>query len=174
MTEHKRLTRAFFERDVLDVAPDLIGKLLCRKLPNGEILRRRITETEAYRGTQDTACHAHKGCTERTRVLWQEAGVMYVYLCYGMHNLLNAVTGDEGEPQAVLLRAVEGAVGPGRLTKALAIDRSFNMDSFVTSDELWMEDDGFRPKLKRDTRVGIGYASKRDQARKWRWILQKA
>ena len=94
----------FFNRDVLKVAPDLVGKTLVHRI-NGEERRLMITETEAYKGTDDTACHAHRGNTERTRVLWEKAGTIYVYICYGVHFLMNIVTGDEGDPQAVLIRA---------------------------------------------------------------------
>lgn len=166
-----RLQESFFRRDVLKVAPELCGKWLCRETENGEVLRLQITETEAYRGTEDTACHAHKGKTPRAEVLWYPAGTMYVYLCYGMHWLLNAVTGEEGEPQAVLIRACRNAEGPGKLTRALGITGEFHKDSFLTSPALWIEDDGKTYQKRRDTRVGIGYASRRDQARKWRWIL---
>lgn len=169
---HTRLGSSFFERDVLTVAPELCGKWLCRRLEDGRILRLQICETEAYRGTEDTACHAHKARTARTEVLWHRAGTMYVYLCYGMHWLLNAVTGDEGEPQAVLIRACRGAEGPAKLTRALSVNGAFHKDSFLYSDALWIEDDGLCYRTRRDVRVGIGYATKRDQARKWRWILR--
>ncbi len=167
-----RLEGDFFARDVLIVAFELCGKWLCRRLPSGEVVRLRISETEAYRGEEDTACHAHKGRTPRTEVLYAAPGTMYVYLCYGMHWLLNAVTGDEGEAQAVLIRACVGAEGPGKLTKALSVTGEFHKDSFLTSDALWIEDDGKGARVRRDTRIGIGYASKRDQNRKWRFILR--
>lgn len=166
-----RLTESFFHRDVLKVAPELCGKWLCRRLPTGEILRLQISETEAYRGEEDSACHAHRGRTPRTEVLYARAGTMYVYLCYGMHWLLNAVTGEEGEAQAVLIRACKNAEGPGKLTRALGITGEFHRDSFLSSDALWIEDDHRRCRTRRERRVGIGYAKARDQARKWRWIL---
>ena len=85
--------REFFRRDVLCVAPELVGRILVRRLPDGTLLRARITETEAYRGEQDTACHASRGRTQRTEVLYHDGGTIYVYLCYGMHWMLNIVTG---------------------------------------------------------------------------------
>ncbi len=104
--------REFFRRDVLCVAPELVGRILVRRLPDGTLLRARITETEAYRGEQDTACHASRG----TEVLYHDGGTIYVYLCYGMHWMLNIVTGHADEPQAVLIRAcADGANGPGKL-----------------------------------------------------------
>ena len=111
-----RLNSDFFHRPCLEVAEALVGKVLVcgdKKL--------RISETEAYCGESDTACHAHKGRTKRTEVLYAEAGTIYVYLCYGIHWLLNIVTGEENEPEAVLIRACCEAAGPGKLTKALGI-----------------------------------------------------
>lgn len=120
----------FFHRDCLDVAPDLVGKLIIRNTDEGEI-RLRITETEAYRGEDDTACHASKGRTPRTELLYREAGVIYVYLCYGCHWLMNVITGEKEQPQGVLFRACLDYAGPGKLTKALKIDKSFNGGSFI-------------------------------------------
>ena len=111
-----KLSYEFYHRPCLEVARDLVGKVLV----HGE-LRLRITETEAYCGVEDTACHAHKGRTKRTEVLYGKAGTAYVYLCYGIHWLLNIVTGEEEQPQAVLIRACVDAHGPGRLTKKLSI-----------------------------------------------------
>lgn len=93
----KKLGENFFARDVLEVAPDLVGKILVSKIKDEEI-RVRITETEAYRGEEDTACHAHKGRTKRTEVLYAKSGLIYVYLCYGMHWLMNIVTGEKNQP----------------------------------------------------------------------------
>ena len=163
------LTPEFFHRDCLEVAPDLVGKVLVRQTEAGE-LRLRILETEAYRGEEDTACHAHKGRTRRTEVLYAEAGTIYVYLCYGMHWLLNVVTGDAEDPQAVLIRACVDAPGPGRLTKALGITGELNRGS-ICGDELWIEDDGIPCEVVTDKRVGIGYASQEDQDRLWRFKM---
>ena len=168
--DRKLQDREFFRRDVLCVAPDLVGRILVRRLPDGTLLRARITETEAYRGAQDTACHACHGRTKRTEVLYHDGGTIYVYLCYGMHWMLNIVTGHADEPQAVLIRAcADGANGPGKLTKRLQIDKTFNGRDILTCPELWLEDDGQRFALGTDTRVGIGYAAPEDQARLWRW-----
>ena len=152
------------------VARDLVGKVLVHKTGNGTF-RLRILETEAYCGESDTACHAHKGRTKRTEVLYASAGTVYIYLCYGMHWLLNIVTGEVNDPQAVLIRACEDAVGPGRLTKALSITGALNRSSVLDSEELWIEDDGFRCNIRLGKRVGIGYASQEDQNRLWRFIL---
>lgn len=165
-----RLTESFFRRECLEVSRDLVGKVLVRRDGDREI-RMRISETEAYCGEQDTACHAHRGRTKRTEVLYAAPGTLYVYLCYGIHDLLNIVTGVENDPQAVLIRACVGAPGPGRLTKALGITREFNRRSVLEGDGLWVEDDGFRCEILTDKRVGIGYASQEDQDRLWRFRM---
>ncbi len=169
---YRILTDEFFHRPCLEAAEELPGKLLCRRLEDGSVLRLRILEAEAYCGANDTACHAHKGRTARTEVLYAAPGTLYVYLCYGIHWMLNVVTGDAGDPQAVLIRACENAEGPGRLTKALRIDKRFNNRSLEQCGaELWIEDDGLPCSLRTAPRVGIGYASPEDQAREWRFIL---
>ena len=155
-------------RPAPEAARALVGKILVRRLPDGTILRARITETEAYFGEADTACHACHGRTKRTEVLYHRAGTIYVYLCYGIHWMLNLVTGAEDDPQAVLIRGVEGAMGPGRVTKFLRIDKSLN--DAVLGDELSLEDDGYVPAhITASPRVGIGYAAPEDQARLWRF-----
>ena len=163
----ERLSYAFFHRPCLEVARELVGKLL---VVNGK--RFRISETEAYCGEADTACHAHKGKTKRTEVLYADAGTLYIYLCYGIHWLLNIVTGEPGQPEAVLIRACLEAPGPGKLTKALGITGTLNRESAVSSPELWIEDDGFSCEVETAKRVGIGYASQEDQDRLWRFKLK--
>ena len=163
----ERLTYAFFHRPCLEVARELVGKLL---VVNGK--RFRISETEAYCGEADTACHAHKGKTKRTEVLYADAGTLYIYLCYGIHWLLNIVTGEPGQPEAVLIRACLEAPGPGKLTKALGITGTLHRESAVSSPELWIEDDGFSCEVETAKRVGIGYASQEDQDRLWRFKLK--
>ncbi len=152
-------------------AEALVGKILVRRLADGREIRARITETEAYYTEADTACHAHKGRTKRTEVLYHRAGTVYVYLCYGIHWMLNLVTGGEDSPQAVLIRGVEGVSGPGRVTKYLGIDGTMN--NVMLGDALRLEDDGFVPeKIEKTGRVGIGYASEEDQARLWRFLAK--
>ena len=101
-----------------------------------------------------------------------EAGTIYIYLCYGIHWMLNIVTGEKDQPEAVLVRACVEAPGPGRLTKALGITGALNRESVVDSDVLWIEDDGFRCGIALDKRVGIGYASQEDQDRLWRFKIK--
>lgn len=164
----ERLTYDFFHRHALEVAPDLVGKLLVH---NDKVLR--ISETEAYCGVTDTACHASKGRTRRTEVLYADAGTIYIYLCYGMHWLMNVITGDVDDPQGVLIRACVEAEGPGKLTKQLGITGELNRGSVVDAKELWISDDGFRCTVRTDKRVGISYASREDQDKPWRFILDK-
>lgn len=168
-TEPERLKAAFYARDVLDVAPDLIGKILVRRLPTGEELRYRITETEAYRGEEDTGCHAKSGKTNRTAPMYEAGGRTYVYLCYGIHYLINAVTGEAGRPQAALLRGVEGYYGPARLTKAMQITKDLNNVDLTTSDEIWIEDDGTAPDYVTGKRIGIDYADDFYRNIEWRF-----
>ena len=163
-----RLSPEIYTKSAADLAPLLLGKTLCRRIDK-EIIRRRITETEAYVGESDTACHAHKGKTPRTSVMYEQGGIAYVYLCYGIHNLLNVVAGETGQPEAVLIRGLEGISGPGRLTKALQIDRALNRESFITSGRLWLEDGDAFP-FNKTPRIGIGYASEEDQKRLWRFV----
>lgn len=166
----KRLGRKELCRPATLVAPELLGKLLCRRTEEG-ILKYRIMETECYYGEEDTACHASKGKTERTKTLYQQGGTAYIYLCYGMHALFNVVTGLKEQPQAVLIRGVTGYNGPGKLTKAMGIDRSLNGEDMVTSKELWLEDDGCRPAYVAAKRVGIDYATEEYRNILWRYIV---
>lgn len=161
-----KLDQAFFHRPCDQVAQELVGKLLV----HGET-QLRISETEVYWGEGDTACHASKGRTKRTEVMYGDPGTIYVYLCYGMHWMLNLVTGDPGEPQAVLIRACTEAPGPGKLTKHLGITGRYNGKKIFSTPELWIGDDGARYEILPDTRVGIGYASPEDQARLWRFKM---
>ncbi len=165
-----RLTGPDYLENADSLAPKLLGKLLCRATPEG-ILRLRITETECYLGESDSACHAHRGKTPRNAMLYEAGGRAYVYLCYGIHNLLNVVSGEQGFPQAVLIRGVDGYPGPGRLTRAMGIDRGLNgADLCDPAGQLWLEDDGCTPAYICAPRVGIDYADPADRARLWRFI----
>ena len=162
----ERLGYDFYHRPSLEVARDLVGKVLFHE---GKTLR--ISETEAYCGESDTACHASKGRTKRNEVLYADAGTVYVYLCYGIHWLMNVITGDAEDPQGVLIRACVEAEGPGKLTKTLGITGEVNRASAVTSEKIWIGDDGFHCDVVTDKRVGIGYASREDQDRLWRFKM---
>jgi DNA-3-methyladenine glycosylase len=134
-----RLSKDFFLRDALEVAPELLGKHLVIKTEN-TIRKFSIYETEAYKGTGDLACHASRGRTKRTEVMFREGGVLYMYLIYGMHWMLNVVTAPADIPQAVLIRGLEGIDGPGKLTRQLGLDGSFYGESLVNSERIWIED----------------------------------
>lgn len=166
-----KLNENFFARDCLEVAPELIGKILVRSSEDGTQIKARITQTEAYRGEEDKACHASKGRTPRTELLYSHSGIIYVYICYGIHWLANIITGDEGSPQGVLLRCAEGFDGPAKLTKALCIDKSFNGESICENKRLCIEDDGLTPSIKTAPRVGIDYAGEEWKYKPWRFIL---
>lgn len=166
----KRLGRRSLSEPATELAKELLGKLLCRRTESG-VLKYRIMETECYYGEEDTACHASKGKTERTKVLYEQGGIAYVYLCYGMHSLFNVVSGKKGHPEAVLIRGVTGYNGPGKLTKAMHIDRTLNGEDMVSSGELWIEDDGCRPAYVAAKRVGIDYATEEYRNILWRFIV---
>ena len=110
--------------------------------------------------------------TSRNKVMYSEGGVAYVYLCYGIHSMLNIVSGIEGFPEAVLIRGVEGHNGPGKLTKALGIDRTLNGEDLINSDALWLEDDGFKPEYTIGKRIGIDYADEKDKNILWRFTAK--
>jgi DNA-3-methyladenine glycosylase len=172
------LVASFYRRPVLTVARDLLGRTLCRRLPDGTVLRGRLTEVEAYLGERDLASHARFGLTRRNRWMWEPGGLAYVYLVYGMHHCMNVVTGPEGVAQAVLLRAATSpngvpATGPGLLTKAFAIDRSLDGASFLDrAGVLWLEEGEPVPDraVRRTRRVGVDYAGAWAK-RKLRFVL---
>ena len=151
------LTAAFFDRTALKVARDLIG---CRLHVGDQIQSRVITETEAYIGPQDLASHASKGRTKRTEAMFGPPGSFYVYFVYGVHWMLNVVTGPGDYPAAVLIRSVEGIVGPARLTKALGINGDLNGKVANKETGVWFGE-GLRPSRKqivRSARIGVDYA----------------
>jgi len=162
----------FYAQNAVDLAPQLLGCTLCRRLGD-EVLRLTVTETEAYQGSEDSACHAHRGQTPRNALMYQKGGVAYVYLCYGIHHLLNVISGPAGHPQGVLLRGGVSADrrydGPGRLTRALHITREQNGCELIGGEVLWLEQ-GTPLPYRTAPRVGIGYATAEDQARLWRFI----
>jgi len=171
-----RLGAPFFRRPTPVVARDLLGRTLCRANEDGSVLRGRLVEVEAYDGPLDRASHAFRGPTPRNRWMFEPGGLAYVYLVYGMHHCLNVVTGDAGYPAAVLLRAATSpngmnASGPGRLTKAFAVDRALDGSSFL-GGPLWLEagepvaDRGVR----RTPRIGVDYAGSW-AARRLRFII---
>lgn len=168
--EATRLNPVFFRRDVLLVAPELLGKLLVRRFGDGRIEKYRITEVEAYRGTEDLACHASKGRTPRTEVMFGEGGTVYVYLIYGQYWLLNLVTGAAEDPSAVLIRGIEGFSGPGRVGRELQLDKSFYGENMQNSSRLWVEDGESVNEFRTSKRIGIDYAGKWAD-KPWRFFI---
>jgi DNA-3-methyladenine glycosylase len=180
----KVLPKSFFRRPVLKVAPELLGKYLVREMPTRlrqgyggrrKIERFLITEVEAYDGLLDLANHASKGKTDRTKIMFESGGVWYVYLVYGMHEMLNVVTGDADYPAAVLIRGVENISGPGRLTKKLQINRKLNGKPASKETGLWIEDNGEKisaSKIIRTPRIGVAYAKEWAQ-KPYRFVLKR-
>jgi DNA-3-methyladenine glycosylase len=168
---YNRLDRSFYNRDVLIVAPELIGKTLVRKLDDGNLIRSSIFEVEAYRGVEDLACHASKGRTARTEVMYQQGGLVYVYLIYGMYWMLNIVTGEPNNPQAVLIRGLDECYGPGRLTKKLFIGKDFYGEDLVNSSRLWIENSDQIRDVVTATRIGVEYAGEVWTSKPWRFFV---
>jgi DNA-3-methyladenine glycosylase len=178
--KNKILDQAFFNRPTLKVAEDLIGKTIVRKYTDPEkgeqVARLQINEVEAYDGPNDLACHASKGCTDRTKIMFGEAGYIYVYLCYGMHWLINIVTGPKKYPSAVLLRGAGDLDGPAKLTKFLLIDKSLNTKLAHPCNGLWFEDNGIKinsNNIKKAPRIGVNYAGPFWSKVPYRYILKR-
>ncbi len=166
-----RVHSDFFQRDVLDVAPELLGKKIIRCFSPNDYSENIITEVEAYRGEVDLACHARKGKTKRTQVMYAEGGVVYVYLIYGIFWMLNFVTSNEDNPQAILIRGLDTINGPGRLSKLLKIDGSFYGEDLANSNRLWIEDNDIKTHVFSGPRIGVDYAGDYWASVPWRfWI----
>lgn len=175
----KILPKKFYSRSTLKVAQELLGCFLVCEY-RGKIWRAMITEVEAYHGEEDLACHASKGRTPRTEVMYSQPGHAYVYMIYGMYHCLNIVTEKKNFPAAVLIRAVkiEGTDfkktnGPGKLCKFLKIDKKLNRWNLTKGKKLWLEKPAQNP-AKRDIvagrRIGIDYA-KRCREYLWRFSI---
>ena len=186
----------YLQDDVVVIARDLIGKKILSVM-GGELTSGIITETEAYRGYDDKACHAHLGrFTERTKIMYEEGGVAYVYLCYGIHHLFNVITNSKDRADAVLIRAVAPIAGievmlerrskdqldktltsgPGNFTKAFGLDRS-HYGADLTGDQVWIEEDKSlalkAEEISVSKRIGIDYAEE-DKDLPWRFYLNSS
>ena len=168
----------FNNKDVIDIAKSLVGKILCTNIKNN-YTSGIIVETEAYKGINDRASHAYGGKkTSRNHVMYKMGGTIYVYICYGIHHLFNIVCNETNIPDAVLIRAiqpVEGidimlrrtnktshrgiTSGPGKLSQALGIDKKLNGVSII-GDNLWVETSSFRGTIVESERIGVEYAEK--------------
>jgi DNA-3-methyladenine glycosylase len=159
-----KLPASFYRRPALELARDLLGTILVRHC-DGQTLRARIVETEAYVGPHDLACHASRGRTKRTEIMFGPGGHAYVYLIYGIHEMFNIVSGEANDPQAVLIRAAEpldgwhaDLAGPGKLARALHITRELNGEA-LTGDALFLQaDSSYKPTIVQTVRVGVDYA----------------
>jgi DNA-3-methyladenine glycosylase len=155
------LAPGFFDRPADRVARELLGAWLVVRAEDGRVTRHVVFETEAYLGAHDLACHGRTGPTRRNATMFGPAGRWYVYLCYGMHWMLNIVTGPEGVPAAVLIRGAGAHEGPGRVTRSLGIDRVFDGRRATARSGLWLEASGLvvpRRLVARTPRIGVGYA----------------
>lgn len=166
--QNRILDLDYFKSDALELAPKLLGKYLVRQY-EGKIFRSIITEVEAYVGEEDLACHASKGRTPRTEVMYREGGHIYIYLIYGMYFMLNIVTGKKDDPQAILIRGTSDVKGPGRLTKFYHIDKSLNRKLLLPENGLWLEDNNLKLKYKITPRIGVAYA-KEWALKPWRYV----
>jgi DNA-3-methyladenine glycosylase len=184
-----KISRTFYEQPTLAVARELLGKYLVRKHPDGKTVG-RIVETEAYVGPKDLACHASRGHTARTEIMFGPAGYAYVYFIYGVYYCLNIVTEEVDHASAVLIRALEPvdgvelmkkrrrteevrnlASGPGKLCKAFAIDKALN-GADACGKVLYVEDRGDpTPKILARPRIGVDYAGKWKDKR-WRFLIR--
>ena len=167
-----RLTSTFYSQDALTVAEKLLGKVLICIRDDGSENHYVITETEAYLGEEDLACHASKGRTKRTEVMYLEGGLIYVYLIYGMYWMFNIVTGVKDYPQAVLIRGLAGITGSGKVGRELGLDKSYYSESIINSKRIWIEDAPNATNYVTAPRVGIDYAGEIWKAKPWRFILQ--
>lgn len=170
----KRLSQTFFSQDLQDVAHQLLGKIIVHRVANGDY-QGFITETEAYGGADDPASHAFLGKTKRNWPMFGEAGLLYVYLIYGMYSCLNVVVGPVGQPAGVLVRSVvllpdlQKIDGPGRVCRALGISVKDNGMQSTSSQRIWFEDRGIVPtKIQTTPRVGI----RKNTEQKWRYLAE--
>ena len=186
-----KINRTFYQNNNLQVAENLLGKIIVREY-NKQRLTAMIVETEAYIGKDDSACHAAKGLTQRTEVMFGEAGMAYVYFVYGMHYMLNIVTEEINFPAAVLIRAVEPlsgndvmannrnvhgkniSNGPAKLCQALNIDKSLNGWDITKGEKLWFEEHEAIStfEIANSPRVGIDYAKEKDRKAPWRFYIE--
>jgi DNA-3-methyladenine glycosylase len=166
--------KEFHAKNTVALARGLLGQVLVRTFPDGRQERHVITEVEAYHGEGDRASHASRGRTPRTKPMFGPGGVWYVYLCYGVHEMLNLVTGPRDFPAAILIRGVASLAGPGRVTKALGIDRRLNGTPAAPASGLHLETGSGRvPRrlVRAAARIGVDYAGPVWSRKPWRFFL---
>lgn len=192
----QKLNCDFYQReDVVQISRELIGKVLCTNINGSSLTSGIITETEAYCGRNDKACHAHGKRTERTEIMYHTGGTAYVYLCYGIHHLFNIVTNREGQADAILVRAIKPVdgiermlerrkadtlspkltAGPGRVSQALGITTDY-YGADLTGNTIWIEDRGHsipEKEIECSPRIGVDYAGE-DARRPWRFYVKES
>ncbi len=175
----KRLLREFYCRAGEEVAPDLLGKYLIRKIGNKK-REGKITEIELYKGVSDSASHAYGGrVTSRNKAMWADGGFLYVYFIYGMYWMLNISVSRKGIPDCILIRGIDTYVfpfaktdGPGKICKHFEINDSFYMEDITESKRLWVEDRGIdKEKIIKTKRIGINSSREYWKKRKLRFLL---
>ena len=185
-----RLSRTFFEQDTITVAKSLLGQHLIRREPDGTVTRGRIVETEAYCGYRDKACHSYKGKSDRTKAMFGPSGHAYIYLIYGMYHCFNVTSGPSGEPEAVLIRALEPldgldfmesrrgtskirqlCSGPGKLCMAMDIHKAHYGTDLLTAGGLYLEAAPPPAEVIASRRINIGYA---EEAVDFLWRFSEA
>lgn len=165
-----RLNEQFYFGDAVTLAQKLPGMDIVIQSPAGQS-RYMISETEAYLGIEDKACHASKGRTGRNEIMYSHGGHLYVYFVYGMHWMMNIVTGERDDPQAVLIRGAVPFTGPARVTKGLGINGSYNGENLAISERIWVEDMNRKTVLVSGPRIGINYAGEPWTSKPWRYII---
>ncbi len=169
----ERINCDFFKKDALEIAHQLLGMKLVRRFKDNRMLTLDITDIEVYRGEDDLGCHASKGRTPRTEIMYLEGGKIYVYLIYGMYWLLNLTTGPENHPQAILIRGTRQVEGPGRIGKKLELDKTFYGESIIDSERLWISPpERVIGNIITLPRVGIDYAGTHWANINWRFMLK--
>ena len=167
----QRLDRGFFLGDAVSVARLIAGMNIV--IGTGSRAGKyMITETEAYLGVEDRACHASRGRTGRTEPMFMVGGHLYIYFIYGIHWMMNVVTGPQDNPQAVLIRGVDTFTGPGRVTRGLGIDGSYNREDLTISGRIWIEEGLSDPEIITGPRVGINYAGEPWVSKPWRFMIR--
>ncbi|MFW6282728.1 MAG: DNA-3-methyladenine glycosylase [Minisyncoccales bacterium] len=176
----ERIKKDFFLQSSSIVGKKILGKDLVRKLNNGKERRGKIVEIEIYKGPEDKAAHTCNGKTKRNRVVWRRGGFLYIYLIYGIHFMLNISTSQKGNPECILIRAIDSknvsfkkTNGPGKLTKYLKIDKKFYGEDLSKSKKIWIEGKDKKEKIEKSVRINIDYAGRYWANKKWRFFIKK-
>ncbi len=165
------LDKEFYIKDALEVAPKLLGKSLIKNHSNGTKVNYLISDVEVYYGEEDLACHASKGRTPRTEIMYHSGGYIYMYLIYGIHWMFNIVTGKKDFPQAILIRGINNISGPGRVTKELELNKYYYGEDLTSSSRIWIENAPDIRTYHTAKRIGIDYAGEYWKNKPWRYYI---